>query len=162
MKSMLNPDAMKQAMGMFGGGGMPGMPPMGRMPGMGGMPGFPGMPPMGGLPGMGMPGMGGMPFPPMGGMMGMNPMMMGMMGGGSPFGRSAPTQTPQTDDPSKPPRERFAQQVEMIRALGIEDEETVLKALTENNGDMDKTMEALMSQFAEDYGDEGETDLSKK
>ena len=27
MKSMLNPDAMKQAMGMFGGGGMPGMPP---------------------------------------------------------------------------------------------------------------------------------------
>ena len=50
----------------------------------------------------------------------------------------------------------------MIKALGIEDEEAIVKALTENNGDMEKTMETLMTQFADDYGDEGETDLAKK
>lgn len=50
----------------------------------------------------------------------------------------------------------------MIKAIGIEDEELVIKLLTENNGDMEKTMEALMSQFGDDYGDEGETDASKK
>jgi len=50
----------------------------------------------------------------------------------------------------------------MIKALGIEDEELALKLLNENNGDMEKTMESLMSQFADDYGDEGETDASKK
>ncbi len=42
----------------------------------------------------------------------------------------------------------------MIKALGVDDEEAVIKALTESNGDMEKTMEILMSQFGEDYGDE--------
>lgn len=132
--------------------GMPGMPGMG-MPGMGGMPGMPGMggmPPGMGMPGMGMPGMG---FPPMGGMMGMNPMMMGMMGA-NPFGPrpGVPTGAPQ-HDPSKPPKERYANEIQMIKMFGMQDEDAIVKALTESNGDVEKAMDAL---FSAEYGDEGE------
>ena len=91
----------------------------------------------------------------MGGMMGMNPMMMGMMGGPSPFGRSPGAAAQKAQDESKPPKERYAEQIQMIKMMfGITDEEAIIKALTDNNGDMDKTMESLMSQFGGDYGDE--------
>jgi NACalpha-BTF3-like transcription factor len=38
--------------------------------------------------------------------------------------------------------------------LGITDEEAIIKALTDNNGDMEKAMEVLITQFGGDYGDE--------
>jgi hypothetical protein len=158
MKSMLNPESMKQAFSMMGGapGGSPfggmGMPPMGGMPGM--MGGFPpmGMPGMGmpgmGMPGMGMPGMGG--FPPMGGMMGMNPMMAGMMGAGNPLNSAF---KPAVSNPnSTDPKEKYANEIQVLKAMGVPNEEVIIKALEENNGDLDKTMESLFGAL--DYGDE--------
>ncbi len=42
----------------------------------------------------------------------------------------------------------------MIKMMfGITDEEAIIKALTDNNGDMEEALEALMSQFGGDYGD---------
>ena len=117
------------------------------------------MPGMGmGMPGMGMPGMGMPGFPPMGGMMGMNPMMMGMMGGANPFGprggAGGPTGAP-VHDPSKPPKERYANEIQMVKMFGIQDEEAIVKALTDSNGDVEAAMEVLFSQFGDDYGEEG-------
>ena len=44
----------------------------------------------------------------------------------------------------------------MVKMFGIQDEDAIVKALTENNGDVEATMEALFSQMGEgDYGDEG-------
>jgi CUE domain len=50
----------------------------------------------------------------------------------------------------------------MLKMLGVDDEEVILKALVENNGDMEKTVDTLMSQMADEYGDEGETDQANK
>jgi len=147
--------------GMGGMGGMPGMPGMGGfpgmpgMPGMGGMGGFPGMPGMGGMGMPGMPGMGGFPgMGPMGMMgmnpmmMGMNPMMMGMMGGGgNPFAGAKPQH-----DMSKPPKERYAEEIGMLGMMGITDQDAICKALEESNGDLDLAMEKLAPLL--DYGDE--------
>ena len=164
LKSMMNPDSISQAMKMMGGmGGPMGMPPGMGMPGMGmpGMGGFPGMPGMGmpgmGMPGMGMPGMGmpGMGMPGMGmpgmfpgmGMpgMGMNPMMMSMMGA-NPFGpRPGQTSASATQDSSKPPKERFAEEIQLFKSLGISDEELIIKALTESNGSVEGAMMKIMS-----------------
>jgi hypothetical protein len=36
--------------------------------------------------------------------------------------------------------------------MGVPDEEAIIKALEENNGDLDKTMESLFGAL--DYGDE--------
>lgn len=175
---MMNPESISAAMQMMGGmgggpGGFPGMPPMG-MPGMGGFPGMPGMPPMGGMggfpgmppmgmpgmPPMGMPGMGFPGMPPMGGMMGMNPMMMGMMGA-NPFG-PRPGVSP-SHDASKPPKERFAEEIQVFKSMGISDEDTIVKALVDSNGNVEEAMMALMSHFGDDYGDEGEgADEAKK
>ncbi len=158
MKSMLNPESMKQAFSMMG--GAPGGSPMGGMgmpPMMGGMPGMMGgFPPMG-MPGMGMPGMGGMSgmggFPPMGGMMGMNPMMAGMMGAGNPFGGAGFPKPAASNPNSTNPKEKYANEIQVLKAMGVPDEEAIIKALDENNGDMEKTMESLFGAL-EDYGDE--------
>jgi ubiquilin len=146
MKQMMNPESISAAMQMMGGGsgGFPGMPPMG-MPG--GFPGMPGMPPMGGL-----------GFPPMGGMMGMNPMMMGMMGA-NPFGPRPGV--PASHDSSKPPKERFAEEIQIFKSMGIADEDIIVKALVDSNGNVEEAMMSLMSHFKDDYGNE-EGDQPKK
>lgn len=125
----------------MGAGMMGGAPPgMGSMPGMGGMGGMPGMPGMGGL--------GGMPgFPPMGGMLGMNPMMMNMMQGNSAFSGT------HLDDPTKPPKERWAKKIADIKLLGFDDEETIIKALTETEGDPALAMDWLFQHY-QDYDNE--------
>jgi len=38
--------------------------------------------------------------------------------------------------------------------MGISDEETIIKALTDSNGSVEGAMMSLMSQFEDDYGDE--------
>jgi len=44
----------------------------------------------------------------------------------------------------------------MLKALGINDEEVIVKALTDSNGDLELAMEALMSHLPmDDYGEEG-------
>jgi NACalpha-BTF3-like transcription factor len=104
------------------------------MPGMG-----MGMPGMGGFSGMGMGPMGMMGMNPMAGMMGINPMMMNMMGGGMPFG--APPKP--NHDMSKPPKERYAEEIAMLSMMGINDQDAICKALEEANGDLDEAMEKL-------------------
>jgi hypothetical protein len=113
------------------------MQSMGGMPDMmGGMPGQPGMPgAMGGMPGQpGMPGGFGQ-FPP-----GFNPMMMppGMM----PPGMMPPTASTGAAD-TRPPREKYAEQLKQIKEMGFNDEDAILQILESTGGNVQLALERL-------------------
>ncbi len=70
----------------------------------------------------------------MGGMGGFNPLLFG--GGGAPA---------QAD--TRPPRERFATQLQQIKEMGFHDEETILQILAQTNGNVNLAMEILFSSL---------------
>jgi ubiquilin len=70
----------------------------------------------------------------MGGMGGFNPLLFG--GGGAPA---------QAD--TRPPRERFATQLQQIKEMGFHDEETILQILTQTDGNVNLTMQSLFSSL---------------
>jgi len=132
MQQMMNPQTISAAMQMMQNQGGPGMGAMGGMPGSMSMPGGAGG--AGGMnPGMGgMGGMGGMPM--------MNPALMQQymamqgMGGGGFQGVNA-----------RPPRERFATELNQLKEMGFTDEETNLQMLQQCNGNVNLAIERLFA-----------------
>ena len=102
---------------------------MGGAGAMGGMPGAAGgqqQNPMGGA--------GANPFGMYGGMGGMDPaMMQAMMGGGQP---------PASTD-TRPPREKYAEQLVQIKEMGFNDEEAILQILVQTGGNVQLALEKL-------------------
>ena len=60
------------------------------------------------------------------------------MGGGAPAS---------TD--SRPPRERFANELTQIKEMGFNDEETILQMLQETNGNVNLAIERLFSHLGQ-------------
>ena len=71
---------------------------------------------------------------------GMNPFMMPGMFGGAGGAGGAPADT-------RPPRERFATQLQQIKEMGFVDEETILQILVQTNGNVNLAMEILFSSL---------------
>ncbi len=70
----------------------------------------------------------------------MNPFMMpGMFGGAGGAGGAAAD--------TRPPRERFATQLQQIKEMGFVDEETILQILVQTNGNVNLAMEILFSSL---------------
>ena len=104
--------------GGAGAGGMPAMGGMGGMPGMGGMGGMPGM------------------------MGGMDPaMMQAMMGGGAGAGAGAASTGAAAD--TRPPREKYAEQLTQIKEMGFNDEDAILQILEQTGGNVQLALERL-------------------
>jgi ubiquilin len=59
------------------------------------------------------------------------------------FGGANPTAPADT----RPPRERFATQLQQIKEMGFHDEETILQILTQTNGNVNLAMEILFSSL---------------
>jgi len=108
---------------------------MQMMQGMGGMGG------MGGFPGGGMGGMGGFPG------MGMDPaMMQAMMGGGAgAAGASGAHGAGGAAADSRPPREKYASQLQQIKEMGFNDEDAILQILEQTGGNVQLALERLFS-----------------
>jgi len=70
------------------------------------------------------------------------------VGGFNPFmgGFGGVPQQPASAD-ARPPRERFATQLEQVKEMGFHDEETILQILTQTNGNVNMAMEILFSQL---------------
>ena len=47
----------------------------------------------------------------------------------------------------RPPRERFATQLQQVKEMGFTDEETILQILTQTNGNVNLAMEILFSSL---------------
>jgi hypothetical protein len=77
-----------------------------------------------------------------------------MMGGGNPFGGAgAGMPKPAVSDPtSSDPKIKYANEIQVLKSMGVPDEDAIIKALNENNGDLEKTMESLFGAL--DYDDE--------
>jgi len=73
------------------------------------------------------------PFANMGMMGGMNPQMMAAMGGAG-----APAQTD-----ARPPREKFATQLQQIKEMGFNDEDAILQILEQTGGNVQLALEKL-------------------
>ena len=101
-------------------GGMP--------PGMMGMMG--GMPPAGGSPAAGSGAGAGAAAG------GFNPAMMGMMGG--PMGGAAAADT-------RPPKEKYAEQIQQIKEMGFPDEDAIAQILEQTGGNVQLALEKLFS-----------------
>mmetsp|Transcript_15519 Transcript_15519/g.26239 ORF Transcript_15519/g.26239 Transcript_15519/m.26239 type:complete len:82 (-) Transcript_15519:96-341(-) len=76
----------------------------------------------------------------MGGMGGMNmdpAMLQAMMGGGAGAGAG----TASTD--SRPPREKYAEQLTQIKEMGFNDEDAILQILEQTGGNVQLALEKL-------------------
>jgi ubiquilin len=68
----------------------------------------------------------------------MNPMMMQqMMGAGFP----------QAAADTRPPREKYAEQLQQIKEMGFIDEDVILEMLVKTNGNVQLALENLFSQI---------------
>ena len=86
-----------------------------------------------------MPGM-----PGLGGMGGMDPaMMQAMMGGGAGAGAAGANPTAAAD--TRPPREKWANELQQIKEMGFNDEDAVLQILEQTGGNVQLALERLFS-----------------
>lgn len=69
--------------------------------------------------------------------MGMNPFMMQGFGAGAGAAQAD----------TRPPREKYATQLQQIKEMGFHDEETILQILTQTNGNVNLAMEILFSSL---------------
>lgn len=65
-----------------------------------------------------------------------------MMGGGNPFGGM---QSQAAD--TRPPREKYATQLQQIKEMGFNDEDVILEMLVRTNGNVQLALENLFSQL---------------
>lgn len=79
----------------------------------------------------------------MGGMGGIDPALMQQLMGGQGFG--APAQQSDT----RPPREKYAEQLAQIKEMGFTDEETILNILQQTNGNVNIALERLFGMLGQ-------------
>ena len=71
-------------------------------------------------------------------------MLQQMMGGAGGFPGAAATQAPAD---TRPPREKYAEQLQQVKEMGFHDEEQILKALEECNGNVQLAIEKIFTQL---------------
>lgn len=69
---------------------------------------------------------------------GFNPAMMGMMGGMPPMGGAAAADT-------RPPKEKYAEQIAQIKEMGFPDEDAIAQILEQTGGNVQLALEKLFS-----------------